>query len=152
MAKILLAAERKGGKISIRDAQLAFTSKFRPSAQMPRSWFGELVTLGYGRVEKSGKTLIFEIIPRSDDRIDQMPSNSIPATISATDLPSIRYDQLDQLFSPSDPTDPQLIHEVITSKPLHSEGSRSSVVSDHVINHPSEKIENQNVSDCLKFI
>lgn len=87
LAKILLAAERKGGKIFIRDAQLAFTQKFRPSAQMARSWFGELVALGYGVVKKSekGKTWIFENTPRSVDQLDQLPSNSIPASGSATD-------------------------------------------------------------------
>jgi hypothetical protein len=42
LTKILLAAERKGGKISIRDAQLAFSKNFRPSAQMMRSWFKDI--------------------------------------------------------------------------------------------------------------
>jgi hypothetical protein len=43
-------------------------------------------------------------------------------SITATDLPSIRCDQLDQLQASTDPTDPQLIHEVITSKPLQGQG------------------------------
>jgi hypothetical protein len=102
--------------------------------------------------KKSGKTWIFQNTPRSDDQLDQLPSNPMFATISATDLPSISCDQLDQLKSPTDPTDLQLIHEVITSKPLQEREFRSIVVSDHLIDHLSEKIENQNVSDCVKFI
>lgn len=147
-------AERKGGKISIRDAQLAFTPKFRPSAQIARSWFGELVALGYGKVKKSefGKSFIFEITPRSVDQLDQLPSTPIPASSSATDLPSISCDQLDQLQDPTDPTDLQLIHEVITSKPIQEEGLRATDPTDLLIDPLSEKIENQNVIDCVEFI
>ena len=154
MAKILLVAERKGGKISVRDAQLAFSQKFRPSAQMARSWFGELVALGYGVVKKSekGKSWIFENTPRSVDQLDQLPSNSIPANISATDLTSISCDQLDQLEPTTDLTDHQLIHKVITSKPIQEVGLRPTDRTDLLIDHPLEKIENQNVTDCVEFI
>lgn len=148
LAKILLVAERKGGKISIRDAQLAFNQKFRPSAQMARSWFSELAVLGYGVVQKSGKSWIFENTPRSDDQMDQMPSDVMPASISATNLGGSDDDQLPENNPPSDLSDHQLITEVITSKPLQDEDSRGIVVSDHL----SEKIENQNVRDCVKFI
>jgi hypothetical protein len=147
----LLAAERKGGKISIRDAQLAFSQKFRPNAQMARSWFSELATLGYGRVEKSGKSVIFENTPRSDDQMDQMPSNPIPVSITANDLPSISCDQLDQLELATDLTDHQLITEVIEAPPLREEGFRSIVVSDPLF-ATSEKIDSQNLADCLTFI
>jgi len=154
LAKILLVAERKGGTISVRDAQLAFSQKFRPSAQMMRSWFSELAILGYGKIEKSkgGKTWIFENTPRSVDQMDQLLSNPMPASITATDLSSISCDQLDQLKLATDPTDLQLIHEVITSKPLQEEGLRATDPTDLLIDHFSEKIENQNVADCVKFI
>ena len=154
LAKILLAAERKGGTISVRDAQLAFSQKFRPSAQMMRSWFSELAILGYGKIEKSkgGKTWIFENTSRSVDQLDQLLSNPMPASIAATDLPSISCDQLDQLQASTDPTDRQLIHEVITFKPLQGEELRATDPTDLLIDHFSEKIENQNVTDCVKFI
>jgi len=84
--------------------------------------------------------------------MDQMPSNVMPASISATNLGGSDDDQLLENNSSTDSTDPQLIHEMITSKPLQEEQSRSIVVSDHLIAHPSEKIDNQNVSDCVKFI
>jgi hypothetical protein len=86
LAKILLVAERKGGTISVRDAQLAFSKNFRPSAQMMRSWFSELAILEYGVIKKSGKSFIFENTPRSDDQLDQLLSNVMPASILATDL------------------------------------------------------------------
>jgi hypothetical protein len=154
LAKILLVAERKGGKISTRDAQLAFNQKSRPSSQMMRSWFSELALLGYGKIEKSkgGKTWIFENTCGSGDQLDQLPSNVMSASITATDLPSISCDQLDQLKLATDPTDRQLIHEVITSKPLQEEGLRATDPTDLLIDHLSEKIENQNVSNCVKFV
>jgi hypothetical protein len=154
LTKILLVAERKGRKISVRDAQLAFSQKFRPSAQMVRSWFSELAILGYGKIEKSkgGKTWIFENTPRSDDQIDQLLLNPMPASITATDLLSISCDQLDQLKLATDPTDLQLIHEMITSKPLQREELRATDPTDPLIDQFSEKVENQNVADCVKFI
>jgi hypothetical protein len=114
--------------------------------------FLRALALGYGKVKKSGKTWIFENTPRSVDQMDQMPSNLMPASFTATDLPSISCDQLDQLKFPTDPTDPQLIDKVITSKPLQGEELGVTDPTDHLIDHPSEKIENQNVSDCVKFI
>jgi hypothetical protein len=151
LAKILLAAERKGGKISVRDAQLVFSQKFRPSAQVTKLWFSELVALGYGVVKKSGKSFIFENTPRSDDQLDHLPLDPIPASILATDLGGSDDDQLPENNLLTDPSDHHLIHEVITSKPLQEEGFRSIVVSDPLF-ATSEKIENQNVSDCVKFI
>ena len=84
--------------------------------------------------------------------MDQLPSNPIPTGVLASDLGGSDVDQLPENNTASDPSDPQLIHEVIHIKPLQSEGSRSIVVSDHLIGHPSEKIENQNVTDCVEFI
>jgi len=66
LAKILLATERKGGTISVRDAQSAFNAKFRPTAQVTKLWFSELAALGYGKVERFGKSLIFQNTPRGD--------------------------------------------------------------------------------------
>lgn len=41
---------------------------------------------------------------------------------------------------------------MITSKPIQKEGLRPTDPTDLLIDHPSEKIENQNVTDSLKFI
>ena len=128
--KILLAAERKGGAITIRDAQLAFNSKFRPTAQVARLWFGELVALGYGVTKKSGKSLIFENTRRSDDQFLQSPSNPDPVKNTATDLALISADQFLQSKIPTVGTDHQMIHEVIQAPPLQRAGSGSIVGTD----------------------
>ncbi len=41
---------------------------------------------------------------------------------------------------------------MITSKPIQAQGLEATDPTDHLIDHPSEKIENENVSDCVKFI
>lgn len=154
MAKILLAAERKGGKISIRDAQLAFTSKFRPNAQMARSWFGELVALDYGKVQKSGngKSLIFEITPRLQDHCLQQPSSSVPVNVSSSTTTSIiSLQNLQQPPSSVDFVD-EMIHHRLQAEPIQEQDFRDVVDDDPVDNHLSEKIENENVTDCVEFI
>ncbi|MEG4366736.1 MULTISPECIES: DUF3987 domain-containing protein, partial [unclassified Microcoleus] len=98
LTKILLAAERKGGKISLRDAQLAFNGKNRPTAQVVRLWFGELVALGYGVSKKSGKSLIFQNTRGTVEQFLQSPSNSISARVTATDPSSIGVEQFHELF------------------------------------------------------
>ena len=153
LAKILLAAERKGGKISIRDAQLSFTPKFRPSAQIARSWFGELVALNHGVVKKFGKSLIFEITAtaKSTDHLSTIAPNPVSAHVSlstTTDLPTISC-----LQSPSTTVDTvdEVIRVRLQSEPIQGEDFRSIVDNDH-FDHPSEKIENENVADCVNFI
>jgi hypothetical protein len=76
----------------------------------------------------------------------------MPASISATDPGGSDEDQLPENNLSTDPSDPQLIHEVITSKPLQGEDSRATDPSDLLIDHFSEKIEIENVSDCVEFI
>jgi hypothetical protein len=76
--------------------------------------------------------------------MDQMPSNVMPASISATDLGRSDDDQLPENNLSTDPFDLQLIHEVITSKPIQEEGLTATDLTDHLIDHPSEKIENEN--------
>lgn len=127
LTKILLAAERKGGAITIRDAQLAFNSRFRPTAQITRSWFGELAVLGYGVTKKSGKSLIFQNTRGTDDQFLQSPSNSIPVKDTVTDLVGDSWGQFLQTESPTVPNCPQLSPEVIEVPLLQDKGSRSIV-------------------------
>jgi hypothetical protein len=154
LAKILLVAERKGGKISVRDAQLAFTPKFRPNAQTTRAWFGELVALNYGVVKKSevGKSLIFEIAAKSTDHLSTTVPNSIPANVSSSTTTSIG--RLRSLQPPSKSVDfvDEMIHSRLQAEPIQEEALRSVVDDDPVDDHLSEKIENENVTDCVKFI
>jgi hypothetical protein len=57
LAKILLAAERKGGTISTRDAQNSFPLKQRPKAQQIKEWFFELEQMKYGEVTTVKKSV-----------------------------------------------------------------------------------------------
>jgi hypothetical protein len=151
LAKILLAAERKGGAITVRDAQFVFASRFRPSTQITRLWFNELVALGYGRVKKSGKTLIFENTPSSVPHFPQMTSNPLSSNLSATEESEERLPHFLQTSALTEESEEQLRNEVRKPKPLQEEGLRATEESEELF-ETSEKIENQNVTDCVKFI
>ena len=151
LAKILLVAERKGGKISIRDAQLAFTPKFRPNAQMVRSWFGELVALNYGVVKNSefGKSLIFEITTKSTDQLSTTVPKSIPANVSSSTTTSIG--RLQSLQPPSKSVDfvDEMIHSRLQTEPIQGEDSRSIVDDDLLFatseNFPTDEDVQKNI-------
>jgi len=151
LTKILLAAERKGGAITVRDAQFVFNSKFRPSTQTTRLWFNELVALGYGVVKKSGKTFIFENTPSSVPHFPQLSSNPLPPKLSATEESEESFPHFLQTSAVTEESEEQLRNEVRKAKPLQEEVLRATEESEDGF-ATSEKIENQNVSDCVKFI
>lgn len=63
--KILAFAERKGGTITNRDAQIScFNSARRPDAPTVKAWFVELETLGYGKTAVVGKSFCFTLKPQ----------------------------------------------------------------------------------------
>jgi hypothetical protein len=79
LAKIVLLAERKGGTVSIREAQLmGFSSKQRPSSQQVREWFGELEAMKYGKVTAVKKTTFFTL-----------PTPTVPTVASSPDTERI---------------------------------------------------------------
>jgi hypothetical protein len=155
LAKILLAAERKGGKISIRDAQLAFTSKFRPNAQIARSWFGELVALDYGVVKKStGKSVIFEIVAKPINHSSTRSSstiapNSIPVNISAS-TPLV-YNSLQNLQLPSTDVDfvDEMIHVRLQTEPIQEEALRSVVDNDPLFATSEKFLTDENAQENI---
>jgi transcriptional regulator with XRE-family HTH domain len=57
LTKILLAAERKGGTITVRDTQNSFPLKQRPNAQQIKEWFSELEQMKYGKVTTVKKSV-----------------------------------------------------------------------------------------------
>ena len=61
LTKILLAAERKGGTITARDAQNIFPLKGRPNAQQVKEWFADLQAMKYGKVSKVKKSVLFTL-------------------------------------------------------------------------------------------
>ncbi len=62
LTKILLAAERKGGTITIREArENLFHTKQRPTTQTVREWFSELQGMKYGEVTTVKKSVSFTL-------------------------------------------------------------------------------------------
>jgi len=61
LMKIIQAAERQGGKISIREAQHVFQKKDRPTAKTIREWFSELQELKYGEVTTVKKSVFLTL-------------------------------------------------------------------------------------------
>lgn len=57
-----------------------------------------------------------------------------------------------QAHSPTVGVVDEMIHSRLQTEPIQEESLKSVVGNDLVGDHPSEKIENQNVSDCIKFI
>jgi len=76
LTKILLAAERKGGTISVRDAQKnLFRSSQRPTTQTVREWFSELEQMGYGEVTTVKNSVVFNLSPSSP--VPQCPPTAL---------------------------------------------------------------------------
>jgi hypothetical protein len=63
LTKILLAAERQGGVISIREVRGMFRDKYRPEVQRVREWFTELEALKHGKVTTKGQKITFTLSP-----------------------------------------------------------------------------------------
>jgi len=80
LTKILLAAERKSGTISVRDAQKnLFRSSQRPTTQTVREWFSELEQMGYGEVTTVKNSVVFNLSPSSP--VPQCPPTALNADV-----------------------------------------------------------------------
>jgi len=94
LAKIVLLAERKGGMVSTREAQLiGFSSKQRPSSQQVREWFGELEVMKYGKVTTVKKTTFFTL-----------PTPTVPTVVSSPDTERLEGSYSSDPSSPTVPT------------------------------------------------
>jgi hypothetical protein len=94
LAKIVLLAERKGGMVSTREAQLiGFSSKQRPSSQQVREWFGELEVMKYGKVTTVKKTTFFTL-----------PTPTVPTVASSPDTERLEGSYSSDLSFPTVPT------------------------------------------------
>lgn len=153
LAKIVLLAERKGGMVSTREAQLiGFSSKQRPSSQQVREWFGELEVMKYGKVTTVKKTTFFTLptptVPtvasspdteRLEGSYSSDPSFPTVPTVNETTVGNCRntvgtsFLQLESL--PSEDLKPT-VGTVGTDLPL-SEKSENSLLSSEPA-HPSE--------------
>jgi hypothetical protein len=61
LMKIIQAAERQGGKITVREAQHLFHIKQRPTAQTAREWFSEIQEMKYGEVTTVKKSALLTL-------------------------------------------------------------------------------------------
>jgi hypothetical protein len=62
LAKIISLAERSGGKVTARDViRGGFNSKYRPTSQRVREWFGDLEAMKYGKVTEEGRSICFSL-------------------------------------------------------------------------------------------
>jgi hypothetical protein len=140
LTKILLAAERLGGKISTREAQHIFRVNQRPTAQRVREWFSELQEMKHGEVTTVKKSVYFTlttttrttVTPNLDtERADVDHSNQKPCTTGTT------VNETTVVHCGS-----TVVTDVPQSKPLPSKALEPTVVP-VVHNSPlSEKSEN----------
>jgi hypothetical protein len=62
LAKIISMAEGNGGKVTARDViRGGFNSKYRPTSQTVREWFGDLEVMKYGKVTEEGRSICFSL-------------------------------------------------------------------------------------------
>src|SRR4028119_1826772 len=73
LTKILLAAERQGGKISTREVQHIFRVNQRPTAQTVREWFSELQEMKHGEVTTVKKSVSFSLTTTTRTTVAQNP-------------------------------------------------------------------------------
>jgi hypothetical protein len=144
LAKIVLAAERKGGTITIREArENLFLSKQRPTAQTVREWFSELEEMKYGEVTTVKKSVSFTLIP--------VPTPTYPTVASNPDTERLQVSHSSLKPYPTVPTvnDADCGNCGITvgmgiphSKPLPRKALDPTVGYVGYISPPSEKTEN----------
>ena len=144
LAKIVLAAERKGGTITIREArENLFLSKQRPTAQTVREWFSELQEMKYGEVTTVKKSVSFTLIT--------VPTPTYPTVASNPDTERLHVSHSSLKPYPTVPTvnDADCGNCGITvgigiphCEPLPSKALDPTVGYVGYISPPSEKSEN----------
>ncbi len=144
LAKIVLAAERKGGTITIREVrENLFLSKQRPTAQTVREWFCELQEMKYGEVTTVKKSVSFTLIT--------VPTPTYPTVASKPDTERLQVSHSSFKPYPTVPTvnDADCGNCGITvgmgiphSEPLPSKALDPTVGYVGYISPPSEKSEN----------
>jgi hypothetical protein len=144
LTKIVLAAERKGGTITIREVrENLFLSKQRPTAQTVREWFSELQEMKYGEVTTVKKSVSFTLIT--------VPTPTYPTIASNPDTERLQVSHSSLKPYPTVPTvndaDCGNCGITVGMDIPHSESLPSKALDPTVgyvgyISPPSEKIEN----------
>lgn len=150
LTKILLLAERKGGIISVRDAQRSFSGK-QPSAQQTREWFAELTELGYGTACHIGKGFGFQLNLQKPLTELTLASNPVSETVSSVDSPLTLLTVTDTSIEQVSVTVSNCQYTTDTSKPLQDMGLTPSVSSVSGF-CDFEKIDRETIDECVGFI
>jgi hypothetical protein len=141
LTKILLAAELKGGEISVREVRAPFNEKQRPEVQRVREWFTELEVLNYGKVTTKGRKVTFTLSPRPHS----------PTLAQNIETEGVSHAHTSENTRPHSPTldnfnvgecgrnvgDPPTLVKTLSSKDLNTNVGDVGVNS-----QPSEKSEN----------
>ena len=106
LTRIISLAERKGGTVSGRDVLLSFDSKYRPTSQKVREWFGELEAMKYGEVTEKGSSIRFSLTKTSTSSTlahnpDRASITGVEYTLHSVSTPSTLIEQKHKIIADS---------------------------------------------------
>jgi hypothetical protein len=106
LVRIISLAERKGGTVSGRDVLLSFDSKYRPTSQKVREWFGELEAMKYGEVTEKGSSIRFSLTKTSTSSTlahnpDRASITGVEYTLHSVSTPSTLIEQKHKIIADS---------------------------------------------------
>jgi len=85
LIKIIDLAERKGGTVKARDVSQSFNKNHRPTNQLIKGYFEELVALNYGSITSKGLSISFTLENASS--VSSVACNVDTATVLGEDTP-----------------------------------------------------------------
>ncbi|MEG4419021.1 DUF3987 domain-containing protein [Microcoleus sp. LAD1_D5] len=106
LVRIISLAERKGGTVTGRDVLLSFDSKYRPTSQKIREWFGELEEMKYGEVTQKRSSIRFSLTSTSTPStvaqdVDAVSITSVDDTLHTVSTPSTLMDKKHKIIGNS---------------------------------------------------
>jgi len=101
LAKVIELSHQRGGWIKASDVYLSITKKHRPTGEVVRNWFSELVVMGKGEIKGEGRSVQFRAF---------LPNESPP--IPPTNPPLDKLDDFRQGLDKSSKTQTTLYQEV----------------------------------------
>jgi hypothetical protein len=140
LTKILLAAERQGGKISTREAQHIFRINQRPTAQTVREWFSELQEMKHGEVTTVKKSVFFTLTTTTRTTVAHNPDTERVKLDHSNQKPCTTGTTVNQTTVVHCGT--TVVTDVPQSEPLSNKALKPTVVPVVHNSPPSEKSEN----------
>jgi hypothetical protein len=97
LIKIIDLAERKGGTVKARDVSQSFNKNHRPTNQLIKGYFEELVALKYGSITSKGLSISFTLENASS--VSSVACNVDTATVLGEDTPVLTLSSPSSLSS-----------------------------------------------------